>query len=58
MTTASGSAEILRYIRHENKDHWERQGWVATDALVGTPHGLWAVLMVWPQDQESPPQET
>jgi hypothetical protein len=50
--------EIFRFVKHADKDYWEQQGWIPTTKLEGTHHGEHAVLMQWPKDQESPPQET
>lgn len=38
---------IFRYVRHGDADVYCQLGWMPTDALDGTHHGQYAVLMHW-----------
>ena len=43
---------LVRFVRHEDVEGYEKQGWEWTSALVDTHHGEHAVLMIWPHDTE------
>ena len=38
---------VFRYAPHHAADDFLRLGWVPSDALAGTIHGEWSVLMFW-----------
>lgn len=39
--------KTFRYILHARVLDHARLGWMIADTLDGTPHGQYAVLMVW-----------
>ena len=38
---------FFKYVRHDDVDLYLALGWCPSDALAGTHHGEWAVLMLW-----------
>lgn len=43
--------EILQFVRHEDVESYMQLGWQPSGidgGLVGTPHGQYAIIMVWP----------
>lgn len=38
---------IFRYVRHSDAETYCQLGWSPIDALEGTHHGDYAVLMMW-----------
>ena len=43
----------FRYVRHAERERYEREGWLFADDL-GPTHGRWSVLMEWPGPGEPP----
>ena len=41
-----------RYVLHAMRPAYEALGWVLSDDMTGTPHGHYAVLMLWAGDGE------
>jgi hypothetical protein len=46
----------LRYVRHEEVEHYLRAGWVVTHDLADCYHGQFSVLMVGPLTAASAPR--
>ncbi len=42
----------LRYVAHDEVPAYLAKGWVVSDDLFGTPHGDYAVLMLWAGEGE------
>ena len=45
----------FRYIVHDKVEEWKAKGWTVTDALEGTHHGHYSVLMLAPVEAVTPP---
>lgn len=37
----------LRYVSHAEVESFKAQGWVLSNDLKGTHHGVFSVIMVW-----------
>lgn len=43
--------EILQFVRHDDVEAYMQLGWQPTSidgGLIGTPHGVYSIIMVWP----------
>jgi hypothetical protein len=44
---------VLRYVRHEDVEHYSSEGWTITHDLADCYHGHFGVLMVRPDSQDA-----